>query len=73
MPRPLPPGASGRRRPVALRLSDVEEAPVQAIADAEHGGNLAAAIRALLAEALEARAPRPATTREDHEKSCGTL
>ena len=73
MPRPLPPGSDTRRRPVGLRLSSLEEAPVQAIADAEHGGNLSDAIRALLAEALEARAGRPATTREDHEKSCGTL
>lgn len=44
-----------RRRAVALRLTDEEEAPVQTVADAEHGGNLSAAIRALLAEALTAR------------------
>lgn len=58
MPRPLPPGG-GRRRPVGLRLSALEEAPVQAIADAEHDGELSAAIRQLLAEALDARAKRP--------------
>ena len=57
MPRPLPPGGV-RRRAVPLRLSAEEEAPVQAVADAEHGGNLSAAIRALLAEALTARAAR---------------
>lgn len=57
MPRPLPPGGA-RRRPVGLRLSALEEAPVQAIADAEHGGELSAAIRQLLAEALEARQKR---------------
>lgn len=54
--RPLPPGATTRRRAVPLRLSEPEEAPVQAIADVEHGGNLSEAIRALLAEALAARA-----------------
>lgn len=55
MPRPGP-----RRRYVALRLSEEEEAPVRAVADAEHGGELSAAIRALLAEALAARAAAPA-------------
>lgn len=54
MPRPLPPGGV-RRRAVPLRLSAEEEAPVQAIADAEHDGNLSAAIRALLTEAVDAR------------------
>lgn len=58
MPRPLPPGGR-RRRAVPLRLSSEEEAPIQAIAAAEHDGELSAAIRALLAEALTARA-RPA-------------
>jgi len=49
---------------VPLRLSEAEEAPVQAVADAEfpipgrEQGNLSAAIRALLAEALAARAKR---------------
>jgi hypothetical protein len=60
MPRPLPPGGA-RRRPVGLRLSALEEAPVQEIADAEHDGSLSEAIRALLAEALEARAARTGT------------
>lgn len=69
MPRPLPPGGA-RRRPVGLRLSSLEEAPVQAIADAEHGGNLSDAIRALLAEAVAARATRHT---EDHAASCETL
>jgi hypothetical protein len=58
MPRPLPPGGV-RRRAVPLRLSAEEEQPVQVIADAEHGGNLSAAIRALIAEALAARGQRP--------------
>lgn len=53
--RPLPPGSTTRRRAVPLRLSELEEAPVQAVADAEHAGNLSEAIRALLAEALAAR------------------
>lgn len=57
MPRPLPPGGV-RRRAVPLRLSREEEAPVQAVADAEHDGNLSAAIRALLAEALAVRTIR---------------
>lgn len=47
-----------RRRTVPLRLSEDEELPVQAVATAEHDGNLSAAIRALLAEALAARAAR---------------
>ena len=59
MARPPLPGGQ-RRRAVPLRLSEQEEAPVQAVADAEHGGNLSAAIRALLAEALAARAPQTA-------------
>jgi hypothetical protein len=41
---------------VALRLSAVEEAPVQEIADTEFDGELSRAIRALLAEAHENRA-----------------
>jgi hypothetical protein len=45
-----------RRRTVPLKLTEAEEAPVRAVADAEHDGNLSAAIRALLAEALTARA-----------------
>lgn len=53
--RPLPPGATTRRRAVPLRLSEPEEAPVQAVADAEHDGNLSEAIRALIAEALAVR------------------
>lgn len=44
-----------RRRAVPLRLSEGEERPVRAIADAEHGGNLSEAIRSLLAEALATR------------------
>lgn len=54
MPRPLPPDGV-RRRAVPLRLSTLEEAPVREIADAEHGGNLSVAIRALIAEAIAAR------------------
>jgi hypothetical protein len=54
MPRPLPPGGQ-RRRNVPLRLSAQEEAPVREIADADYGGELSAAIRALLAEAIAAR------------------
>jgi hypothetical protein len=65
MPRPLPPGSAERRHPVPLRLSDAEQAPVRAVADAEHDGNLSAAIRALLAEALTARATQTA----DQEKT----
>lgn len=57
MPRALPPGGV-RRRPVPLRLSAAEETPVQAVAEAEHAGNLSAAIRALLAEAVAARAAK---------------
>ncbi len=49
-----------RRRTVPLKLSEQEERPVRVIADAEHAGNLSAAIRALVAEALTARAPQPA-------------
>lgn len=37
---------------------ELEERPVRAVADAEHDGNLSAAIRALLVEALVARAGR---------------
>lgn len=55
MPRPLPPGGQ-RRRAVPLRLSAEEETPVREVADAEHDGELSAAIRSLLAEALAARA-----------------
>ena len=50
MPRPGP-----VRRNVPLKLSAAEESPVQAVAEAEHNGNLSAAIRALLVEALEHR------------------
>jgi hypothetical protein len=46
------------RRAVPLRLSAEEEAPVQQVADTEHDGELSAAIRALLAEALAARTIR---------------
>lgn len=60
MPRPLPPGGV-RRRAVPLRLSPEEQAPAQAVADAEHAGNLSAAIRALLAEALTSRSASPIT------------
>ena len=49
-----------RRRTVPLKLSEQEERPVREVADAEHGGNLSAAIRALVAEALAARAPKNA-------------
>ena len=45
-----------RRRAVPLRLSEEEERPVREVADAEHEGNLSEAIRALLVEALAARA-----------------
>jgi hypothetical protein len=54
-PRGTTHSQDGRRRAVPLRLSTEEERPVQAVADAEHGGNLSAAIRALIAEALAAR------------------
>lgn len=54
MPRPLPPGGKPRR-PVPLRLSPLEEAPIQRIADAEYGGNLSEAMRCLLIEAVDAR------------------
>jgi hypothetical protein len=50
-----PTGVTVRRHHVPLHLSTAEQAPVQAIADREHGGNLSAAIRTLLAEALTAR------------------
>lgn len=50
MPRPGP-----RRRAVPLRLSEQEERPIREVADAEHEGQLSAAIRSLLAEALAAR------------------
>jgi hypothetical protein len=52
---PLPEDQRGTEY-VALRLTKATVAPVRAVADAEHGGNLSAAIRALLAEALTARA-----------------
>lgn len=55
MPRPLPPDSEARRRAVPLRLSEAEERPVREVADSEFGGNVSAAIRALLAEALTAR------------------
>lgn len=45
-----------RRRTVPLKLSEEEERPVREIADAEHAGNLSAAIRALLAETVQLRA-----------------
>jgi ribosomal protein L2 len=67
MPRPLPPGGQ-RRRAVPLRLSLEEEAPVQAVADIEHDGNLSAAIRALLAEAIAARTIRALQGINDQEK-----
>ena len=50
MPRPGP-----RRRPVPLRLSEAEEAPVRRLAEQETGGNLSDMIRRLIAEALAAR------------------
>lgn len=43
------------RRPVGLRLSPTEEAPVIEVAEAEFDGCLSVAIRALIAEAIEAR------------------
>lgn len=52
MPRPLPPGSEVRRRQVGLRLSAVEEAAVQVVADDHHAGVLSAAIRALTADGL---------------------
>lgn len=55
MARPPLPDGERRGRYVGLRLNGEEEAPVQVVADAEHGGNLSAAIRALLVEALAAR------------------
>ena len=50
MPRPGP-----HRRPVPLRLSADEEQPVREIAERDHDGNLSAAIRVLLREALNHR------------------
>lgn len=47
-----------RRGFVGVKMSDDGRAAVQAIADAEHDGNLSEAIRALLAEALAARQRR---------------
>jgi len=49
-----PPLPADRRRDVyvGLRLTGAEARPAQDIADAEHAGNLSAAIRALVAEAL---------------------
>ncbi len=55
MPRPPLPADQRRDVYVALRLTKAEARPAQAVADAEHGGNLSAAIRALLVEALAAR------------------
>lgn len=51
MPRPRPAGGEPRR-PVPLRLSPLEEAPVRALADAEHDGNLSEALRHLIALGL---------------------
>lgn len=67
MPRPLPPGGQ-RRRAVPLRLSEAEEAPVREVADAEHSGELSAAIRALLVEALAARTIRALQPPDDQER-----
>lgn len=50
------------RRNVGLKLSTAEEAPILAIAEAEHGGNLSAAIRALIVEALTMRTSPPGNT-----------
>ena len=64
-----PPLPADRRRDVyvGLRLTGAEEAPVRALAAAEHGGDMSAAIRALLVEALDERtAPRPALRPGDH-------
>lgn len=52
-----------RRRAVPLRLSAQEEAPVREIADADYGGNLSEAIRALLVEAISAQYRTPSTGR----------
>lgn len=55
MPRPGP-----VRRNVPLKLSEAELAPVQAVAQSRHAGNLSAAIRALLVQALTADSlPKP--------------
>lgn len=61
MARPPLPADQRRDRYVALRLTEAEARPAQQVADAEHAGNLSAAIRALLVEALAAR---PAETEE---------
>lgn len=58
MARPPLPADQRRTRYVALRLTEAEAAPVQAIADAEYGGNLSVAIRVLLSEAATARTIR---------------
>lgn len=49
---------TARHHHVALRLTNDEHRPVRAVADDEHGGDLSAAIRALLVEALAARTIR---------------
>lgn len=55
MARPPLPADQRRTEYVALRLTKAEAAAARAVAVAEHGGDLSAAIRALLAEALTAR------------------
>lgn len=47
-----------RRGFVGVRLSDTGRTAVQAIADAEHQGNLSEAVRVLLAEAIRNRQAR---------------
>jgi hypothetical protein len=47
-----------RRGFVGVKMSDEGRDAIQAIADAEHGGNLSEAIRDLLADALAQRRRR---------------
>lgn len=58
MARPPLPADQRREIYVAFRLTKAEAAPLQAVAAAEHNGDLSAAIRALLVEALAVRATR---------------
>lgn len=58
MARPPLPGDQRREHYAAQRWTGTELAPVQAVAAAEHSGDLSAAIRALVAEALTARTIR---------------
>ena len=67
MARPPKPADQRRSVYVALRLTETEAQPVQDVADAEHAGNLSAAIRALLVEALAARTIRALQPTNDQE------